>query len=129
MTRKTVRVEIPAGKPDQIISLAETINRKHESLGETSPLTSINKMDVFASKLTQGKQLRDESKELKRTSEAKMEEAMVNLGLATGQTSATPDTMYNLLLQVRDLLLVTYRGNEEKLSEWGFKVVVGQAKA
>ena len=34
----------------------------------------------------------------------------------------------DLMLRIRDLLLVTYQGNEEKLSEWGFKVVVGQAK-
>ncbi len=128
MTRKTVRVEVPTHKPDQFISLAESINSKHESLGEASPLVSLNKMDVFSGKLGEGKQLRDESKELKRSSESKMEQAKLNLGLATGQTSATPDTVYNLMLRVRDLLLVTYRGNEEKLSEWGFKVVVGQAK-
>jgi hypothetical protein len=128
MTRKTVRVEIPFRKPDDFIALAENVNNKHEGLGETSPLSVLNKMDVFGAKLGQASGLRDESKTLRNKSESKMEEAKLNLGIAIGQTKETPDTVYNLMLRIRDLLLVTYQGNEEKLSEWGFKVVVGQAK-
>jgi cell division protein ZapA (FtsZ GTPase activity inhibitor) len=129
MARKTVRVKIPYSKPDDLITLAKQINNKHESLGETSPLLALNKMDAFAGKLSSANQLRDESKTLRAESESKMEEAKLNLGTAAGQSKETPDTVYNLLLQIRDQLLVTYRGNEEKLSEWGFDVVVGQAKA
>jgi hypothetical protein len=128
MARKTVRVEIPSSKPDQFISLAEKVKNKHGELGEASPLSVLNKMDVFGGKLGQASVLRDESKNLRNQSESKMEEAMLNLGIAPGQTKETPDTVYNLMLRVRDLLLVAYQGNEEKLSEWGFKVVVGQAK-
>jgi len=129
MTRKTIRVEMPVNTPEEFVRLAENIRLQHQNLGENSPLMVLNVMDVFNDKITQGKQLRDRSKEMKRVSESLMEESMLNLGLATGQTSQTPGTVYNLMLKVRDFLLVTHRGNEEKLSEWGFKVVVGQAKA
>lgn len=128
MTRKTIKVTIPYNKPDELISLAENVNNKHEELGESSPLSALNKMDVFGDKLGQAGQLRNESKKLRNQSESKMEEAKLNLGIAAGQTKETPDTVYNLMLRIRDLLLVTHQGNEEKLSEWGFKVVVGQAK-
>jgi hypothetical protein len=129
MSRKTVRVEIPSRKPDDFISLLVKVNNKHEELGESSPLLPLNKMDVYAGKLGQATALRDESKALRAQSESKMEEAMLNLGIAPGQTRETPDTLYNLVLRVRDVLLVTHQGNEEKLSEWGFNVVVGQAKS
>jgi hypothetical protein len=128
MSRKTVRVEVPYRKQDEFISLAEQVINKHEELGESSPLLSLNKMDLFGDKLGQAGQLRNESKKLRNQSESKMEEAKLNLGIAPGQTKETPDTVYNLMLRIRDQLLVTYQGNEEKLSEWGFKVVVGKAK-
>lgn len=127
MARKTIRVNIPSNKPAEFISLAEQVSKKHLDLGEASPLNVSVQMDVFSGKLDQAKTLRDESKELRRTSESKMEEAMLNLGLAPGQNTNTPDTIYNLMLKIRDQLLVTYKGNEEKLSEWGFDVVIGQA--
>jgi hypothetical protein len=128
MSRKTVRVKVPYNKSDELISLGEKIVEKHEELGESSPLVSLNKMDVFGAKLGQAGQIRNESRKLRNQSESKMEEAKLNLGIAPGQTKETPDTVYNLMLRIRDQLLVTYQGNEEKLSEWGFNVVVGQAK-
>ncbi len=124
MARKTVRVKIPASKPDKFIVLAENIKNKHEELAELSPLLPVNKMDVFTGKLDQASLLRNESKALRAQSESKMEEAKVNMGIAPGQSKDTPDTMYNLMLKVRDVLLVTYQGNEEKLSEWGFDVII-----
>jgi len=57
-----------------------------------------------------------------------MQESESFLGYAEGQTAETPGTVYNLLTSVRNILLETYRGNEEALQEWGFGVVVGTAK-
>ena len=124
MTKRTVRVEIPYRKPDKMMLLGETIKNKHEELAELSPLLPVNKMDVFTTKLGQAGSLRNESIALRAQSESKMEEAKVNMGIAPGQSKDTPDTMYNLMLKVRDVLLLTYQGNEEKLSEWGFDVIV-----
>ena len=106
------------------MALGENIKNKHEALGETSPLLPVNKMDVFMPKLAQANLLRNESIALRAQSESKMEEAKMLMGIAQGQSKDTPDTVYNLMLKVRDVLLVTYQGNEEKLSEWGFDVVI-----
>jgi len=44
-------------------------------------------------------------------------------------TIETPGTVYNLLTSIRNILLESYRGNEEALQEWGFDVIVGTAKS
>jgi hypothetical protein len=128
MARKTVKVGIDRGKPDSFISQAEKVGKKHESMGADSPLNSFN-MALYNEKLDRAKQLRDESKDAKAISESKMEESKINLGIAIGQNRDSADTIYNMLLKMRNQLLIHYQGNEEKLSEWGFDVVVNRAKS
>ena len=65
MARKTIKVKIPYSKPDEFISLAEKVTKKHEELGDSSPLLTLNKMPVFTGKLAQANGLRDESKRLR----------------------------------------------------------------
>ena len=38
MARKTVRVDIPTGSPDELIKLGQDILAKHQALGTSSPL-------------------------------------------------------------------------------------------
>ncbi|MFH1004424.1 MAG: hypothetical protein V1781_02865 [Bacteroidota bacterium] len=56
------------------------------------------------------------------------EQAELIFGRGEGQTSQSLNTMYNMITVIRDYLLVQNTGNEEALSEWGFKVVVDTAK-
>ena len=50
-------------------------------------------------------------------------------GLGKNQTKDTANTGLFLVTGIRDGLLKSFRNNEEKLSEYGFKVVVGTAKS
>ena len=38
MARKTVKIEIPAGKPEDLMTLAENLVEQHTELGKESPL-------------------------------------------------------------------------------------------
>jgi hypothetical protein len=58
-----------------------------------------------------------------------MNEAKTLYGTAEGQTINTLGTLYNMVGTIRDILLITYKDNEEELSKWGFNVVIGQAKS
>ncbi len=126
MARKTVKVAIPTGKPDEFVKLAKGILKKHQADGSDSPLTTVD-MALFDDALKKSDDKRTESQDLRNKSEARMQEAYSYLGIGKGQNIETPGTVYHLISRVRDQLLVTYRGNEEKLSEYGFPVVVGTA--
>lgn len=123
MARKTVRTEIPRSKPEDLLSLGDRIVEKHLELGAESPLKDANIVQLTAS-LTDAKGKRKESKKLKETSEKLMEASNVSLGTHKGQTSDTPGTALFHIVGCRDALLSHFRGNEEALSEFGFKVVV-----
>jgi len=125
MSRKVVKVEIPDSQPDRLITLCEDVYRKHTALGDASPLIEMD-MAGFNTQLTLAKSKRDTSHEQRRQSESTMQESDVALGIDKGQTSETPGTMYNRITLARDRLLVSYAGNEEALSQWGFNVVISE---
>jgi hypothetical protein len=123
MAKKTVKVALPIRKILELLVLVKAVFVKHTSLGEGSPVKNVD-MDDFDDKTKQIEILRAEAAVLRAQSEAKMEQAQALVGTAPGQDSSTPGTIYNDLTKIRNQLLVTYDGNEELLSEWGFKVVV-----
>ena len=123
MAKKTVKVALPIKKILELLVLIKAIYVKHIALGEGSPIVNVN-MTEFDNKTKQIEILRAEAAVLRAQSEAKMEQAQALVGTAPGQDSNTPATIYNDLTKIRNQLLVTYDGNEELLSEWGFKVVV-----
>ncbi|MEO6884470.1 MAG: hypothetical protein ABI199_10670 [Bacteroidia bacterium] len=53
-----------------------------------------------------------------------MQVARAAMGTEKGQTSSTPNTISYLVSKMRDVLIATYRGREEQLSQYGFNVVV-----
>jgi hypothetical protein len=57
-----------------------------------------------------------------------MMQAKTDYGTAKGQTVQTKGTLYFTADVIKRRLLTTYKGNEESLSNFGFDVVVGQAK-
>jgi len=58
-----------------------------------------------------------------------MEEANKALGVGKGQNNTTEGTALFHVIGIRNGLLKTFRNNEEKLSEYGFDVVVSMAKS
>jgi len=126
MARKTVKVDIPVGEPDKFTKLASDIINKHNNDGPASPLHHLD-MATFETKTNDGIAKRNQAADLHGQAEALNEEANVLLGISEGQNSQTPATIYHIITKVRDQLLVTHRGNEEKLNLHGFEVVVSEA--
>lgn len=128
MARKTIKVDIPKGKPDAFVKLNKSVIEKHEA----DPAASkADPADVAALKILylKGIELRDKSIAARKQSESLMEEANKALGIGKGQSNTTEGTALYYLVGIRDSLLKAHRNNEEKLSEYGFNVVVGQAKS
>lgn len=124
MSKVTVKVDVPVSSPDDLVSMAMRIENNHIKKGVDSPLNVID-MVTFSSKLKSAKEKRAEAKRLHDEAETLNQQALQDLGIAKGQNSKTADTLYNLITSARDVLLGINRGKEEKLNEWGFKVVNG----
>ena len=131
MGRKTIKVPISTNKPEDLVKMLKRIANKNEELADKSPLHAgdIVNMTDFNEKLTQVIQLRNEAEMLRAQSENKMQQARQLLGTDIGQNSNTDGTLYNMLLKIKQLLLLYHKSNEESLSTWGFNVVVGKAKS
>jgi len=128
MARKTVRVDIPSNSPDDFIKLGRDIHAKHVADGASSPLNTDKMLalkaalDLAEPKNVQAKQLDAQAQTLRQARDTSM-------GTADGQNAQTPGTGLNLVSNARDQLLLTFEGNEESLSQWGFNVVIGTAKS
>jgi hypothetical protein len=128
MARKTVRVDIPTGSPDEFISLGQSIVAKHTSDGASSPLDA-GKMTKLAAALAIAVPQNQAAKDADAVAQNARQVRDGALGIADGQTAYTKDTALNLITYARDQLLVTDEGSEEALTAYGFNVVVGSAKS
>ena len=120
------RVKIPKNKGDAI-KLAQAILKKHTADAAASPLAALNMSDMTA-KTDSADTQNQLSEKLYRDAETATE----NTDLAVGSDYTTPGTVNYYLASVRDLLLGIYKGNEQKLGDWGFEVdqsTSAQAKA
>lgn len=128
MARKTVRVDIPRSKPEAYLKLIGSIIKKHEADPAASKLDAAE-LAALKAFYTNGMDLRTRSEEARKLSQSLMEEANKVLGLSKGQSKDVEGTCLYLLTGIRDGLLKSFRNNEEKLSEYGFNVVVNTAKS
>ena len=122
--KRTVVVDMPTDSPEMFIQLCLDIVTQNTALGVDSPLANKLDMTFFETTANQAKTDFAEAEVQRGIKEAKHAEALTAAGYAPGQSSETPDTGYNLLCKIRDLLLVTYSNVPEDLTLWGFKVVV-----
>lgn len=122
--KRTVVVDMPTDSPDTFIQLCMDIVAQHKALGAGSPLTGKLDMTFFETTINQANTDFKDAEELRGIKEANHAQALTWAGYAPGQSSETPGTGYNLLCNMRDLLLVTYSDIPEELTLWGFKVVV-----
>jgi hypothetical protein len=109
------RINIPSN-PDDLIKLAQAIGKKHTTDGATSPLTALNMADMNTKTTTADTQNQSSAK-LYRDAET----ATQNRDNALGDKS-TQGTVNCYVASVRDVLLGLYKGNEQKLGDWGFTV-------
>ena len=127
MARKTIKIELPTGSPDELIALAEGIKEHHLSLGSGAELDNAV-ANSPADKAAVAKAKRKKAEELNLQAESLRQEAATILGIAPGQTAETKDTVLYEVTGIRDELLLKHRGNEQALGEYGFDISNGTAK-
>ena len=127
MSRKTVSAPIPAESPDELQTLGDGLVAQHEALGDVSPLDK-DKMTTLKNRLSGAKSADGDFKSREAQAQSFRQVRDTHLGISEGQNVTTPGTALNLINYARKQLLVTYEGNEEKLKEFKFNVVVGTAK-
>lgn len=126
MSRTTVKIEIPASSPEELIGLADKILKHHLDLGDKSPLKGgLVDMDKLQANVKSASDDRTEAKSLHNKAESLNQQANLTLGIDKTQNSKTQNTVYSLLGSIRNILEGANKGSEEKLSEWGFNVVLG----
>jgi len=127
MPRKTVRIDIPLGRPDVMILLAKKICSQHAAAGDKSPLDAA-KLSV----LQQVIEVAEEKHLAALAHDAQAQSARQtrdqSLGFAEGQTAYSPNTALNIVTYARNQLLLTLEGDEKALGDYGFDVVIGLAK-
>ena len=128
MARKTVRVDIPTGSPETLMSLSQSILKKHAADGDASPLDN-DKMTKLSASLAVAVPQNQAALDADAVAQKARQTRDQALGVADGQTVYTKDTAMNLVTYARDLLLVENEGQEEALTAYGFNVVVGSAKS
>ncbi len=128
MARKTIRIDVPIGRPDEFLKLASSVSEKNKSEGDDSPLSGLN-MRRFNTNLAIAAEKRAQAKKLEAEAQVLHAEAAELIGSGPGQTSQTTNTLYWFLCNIRDVLLGANRGNERALELWGFRVVIGTASA
>lgn len=122
MSQVFTKVEIPSNKPDSMVDLGTNVEKHHTELAEASPLSGLD-MVTLKTKVASAKDKRAQAKKLRDQAEVLNQQADLELGIDKTQNSKTPGTVLNILTSARDILLGLNRGQEEKLSEWGFKVI------
>ena len=127
MARKTVRVDIPTGSPETLMSLSQSILKKHTADGDASPLDN-DKMVKLGAALGIAVPQNQAALDADGVAQKARQVRDQALGVADGQTVYTKDTALNLVTYARDELLVENEGQEEALTGYGFNVVVGSAK-
>jgi hypothetical protein len=110
------RVKIPKNKAIAI-TLVKAVLAKHQADGAASPLSSLNIADMTVKATTADTQ-NQLSEKLYRDAET----ATQNSDNALGSDYTTPGTVNYYLAAARDILLGIYKGNEQKLGDWGFEV-------
>lgn len=116
----SVQVEIPRN-PDKLTSLAGEILKKHEDDSDTSLLT-VFAMAAFRELNESAARKLSEANAANRNKEKATQARNLALGTAKGQTTKTPGTVSYIVRSIRDILLGIYRGQEQKLGDWGFEV-------
>ncbi len=106
--------------PDQLIQLAQSIVAKHTADGAGSLLAGLDMADLSAKTTTADTQNKAATK-LYRDAET----ATQNRDLALGKDGVIKGTVGYYVRSARDVLQGIYKGNEQKLGDWGFEVVAG----
>jgi hypothetical protein len=126
--RKHVRIDIPE-QPKEAVELAEAIVAHHTFLAGASPLTApLIDMVAFGTLTSDTRTLLDDWTDLRGETQSLNNEALTIIGYGAGQKITSEGTIYNYFGKIRKRLLQKFKGTEEDLSLWGFKVVISKGR-
>ncbi len=124
MSRQDIRIELPVANPDGTLTLIGKAAERNTALGASSPVKDDFDWVTIGTDITATQALVDQAKASDRLSQRQHYQALKLLGIAPNQNLQSTDTVYPLLIDVRDILLVKNQTNPEELSLWGFNVTV-----
>lgn len=128
MAKRNIKISLGGGDRDKVLNLANTTSEKNKVLNDESPLKTIN-MTTFNSLLDVASEKCTLMKNYEGLYEKAKAENDLAMGIAKGQTMSTPGTLLYYLGLIRDQLLITYKGREELIGEWGFDVTITESKS
>ena len=118
MAARKPRIEIPKN-PDDLIKLLEKVTTKHEKDAANSPLKDLE-MSPFKSLTAEAKKQHSDGEDFRKKAESCTQAR--DLALGTGRKAVEKGTALFILLKIRDTLMGRYKGEEQKLGDWGFAV-------
>ena len=113
------RIQIPKNV-QEVLELAEIINAKHTTDGESSPLNSLQDLNL------KGIGTRVAACQVQHL---KAEELRRQMELAYRERDAMLKPISETIKATRDLLLGVFRTQPKRLGDWGFTVSDGPSKA
>lgn len=119
-------MDVPRNEPDELIKLAEDVQKQSEALGDDCPLKAEPYMGAMKTDTAKAKELRAEAERLHQQAEAKNGQALKLLGLAPGQNLSQEGTVIFNLTSARDRLLQVHRTREKNLEPYGFPVKISE---
>jgi len=129
MSRKFVRVDLPVGKPDSTVKLAQKIIAHNTALGVGSPFaggTVVNMADV-AAVVASIIGARTPATQNLAKKQADNEKGRKIFGIDAGQSANTTGTIYHDIIINAKWLKIKSQNNEEQASLYGFPVTVNEA--
>ena len=128
MARRTVRIDVPRDSVDAMLDLSKQII-KQDALAPADKKLNEELIASMQNIVDKVNPIRVEAKEHEAQAQAKNQLARNKLGIEKGQAITIIGTGLNLVNKAKKNLLDAFENNEEVLSQYGFKVVVGTAKS
>ena len=128
MARRTVRIDIPRDSVDDMLDLTKQIVKEDGLAAADKKLNTVlvaslqEIVDIV-------EPIRIKAKDFEAQAQAKNQLARNKLGIEKGQAITVIGTGLNLVNKAKKNLLDAFENNEEVLTQYGFKVVVGTAKS
>lgn len=115
---------MPVGLPKETLELCDKIIEKDTADGVNSSLSGVIDMTAFAGLVTPAENKRNEADQKDSLALSKYQLATRKSGLDTGQNKDTENTINWFAHQIKGILLVVHKGDEEALTGYGYSVVI-----
>lgn len=130
MAKTNIRADIPVSSPEGMLDLSDSITEKHETYpggDDPSPVAHLN-MAKFKTDTAAARTLHNDAGTLHSEAEGHTQDAYTAIGMAEGQDITTEGTLYFDLDVIRKELLTKFINREEQMEQFGWNMVIGEAR-